>query len=119
MNSGLRILHKLRLVRTASTLSGVDKDSNTLTLFVSNLPWTVSKRELQQYFAQFGPVSRAEVIFNEKTGLSRGFGYVSYSFANSYVKALQTKYHVFEGKLLEISQAKNEKKSTSYNANAH
>lgn len=116
MNSGLRLLKNLRQIRSASTLYPNEKETNTLTLFVSNLPWTVSKRELQQYFAQFGPVSKAEVIFNDKTGLSRGYGYVSYLFAKSYVKALQTKYHTLEGKSLEISQAKNFKKSKNYDA---
>lgn len=45
-------------------------------LFVSNLPWTVSHRELRSYFAEFGRVFGANVIFDKNTGLSKRYGFV-------------------------------------------
>lgn len=111
MNTTLKTLRRFNQIRMFST---TEKDVNSLTLFVGNLPWTVSKRELQNYFTQFGPISSADVVFNEKTGLSRGYGYVSYSFTKSYVKALQVKNHILEGKLLEVDQAKFSKKQKNY-----
>ncbi|XP_055305905.1 heterogeneous nuclear ribonucleoprotein A/B-like [Sitodiplosis mosellana] len=113
MNAGFKMmLRRLNQIRMFNTVT--EKDGDSLTLFVANLPWTVSKRELQNYFTQFGPVSSADVVFNEKTGLSRGFGYVTYSFTKSYVKALQVKNHMLEGKLLEVDQAKYSKKQSNY-----
>lgn len=113
MNFGLRVLQNLRHTRTASTLSA---DGKSLTLFVGKLPWTVSKRELELHFTQFGEVSKAEVAFNEQTGLSRGYGFVSYTNPNSFVKALRTEHQMLEGALLEISQLKNTKDLNSYEA---
>lgn len=114
MFSGLRILQNMRQIRAASTLNAISKETSTLTLFVNQLPWTVSARELQQYFAKFGPISRSEVIFDEKTGVSRGYGYVTFSMSHSYVKALQLENHMLEGRLLEVEQAKNFRKSKNY-----
>lgn len=111
MNCSIKMFRKLCQIRNVTTFNPVEDGGKSLTLFVNNLPWTVSQRELKEYFSKFGPVAKADVIFDERTGLSRGFGYVSFSVSNSYVKALQTKYHLLEGKQLEISQAKNNKKS--------
>lgn len=114
MNAGMRMFRQLCQIRTATTIATSDKDLKSLTLFVNKIPWTVSKRELQQYFSQFGPVSKADVIFDERTGLSRGFGYVSFNYTKSYVKVLQTECHILEGKQLEIGQAKHSKKLENY-----
>lgn len=46
-------------------------------LFVTNLPWTVSHRELRSYFAEFGKVFSAKVIFDKRTGLSKRYGFVN------------------------------------------
>lgn len=85
------------------------KDLNALKLYVGNLPWTVGKVELRNYFAQFGPVTRAEVTFDMKTGLSRGFGFVTFQFSHSLVKAIKTRNQRLEGHLLEIDIPKLQK----------
>lgn len=110
MNSGLLMFQRLCRIRTIATSTAAYKDVNSLTLYVNNLPWTVSNRELQNYFSQFGPVTRASVIFDEQTGLSRGYGYVHFTYSKSYVKALQTELHSLEGKRLEIGQTKHSNK---------
>lgn len=46
-------------------------------LFVSNLPWTVSNRELRGYFSEFGKVFTANVIFDKRTGVSKRYGFVT------------------------------------------
>lgn len=117
MSTGFKMmiqrLNQIRQIRMFSTAA--EKDiSDSLTLYVSNLPWTISKRELQNYFTQFGPISSADVVFNNKTGLSRGYGYVSFQFTQSYVKAIQVKTHLLDGNSLEVSQAKFGKKQKNY-----
>jgi RNA recognition motif-containing protein len=48
-------------------------------LFVGNLPWTVGHRELRLFFSEFGRVQSANVVFDKKTGLSKGFGFVVFN----------------------------------------
>lgn len=45
-------------------------------IFVGNLPFSTSSPELEQMFASYGAVSRAQVITDRDTGRSRGFGFV-------------------------------------------
>lgn len=71
-------------------------------LFVSNVPWTVSSKELTLYFSQFGPVDEATVVFNPDTGLSRGYAFVTFSHDNVYRKVSQTTHHMLEGNLLNV-----------------
>ena len=43
-----------------------------LRLFVGNLPWTVSRKELSEYFSRFGSLRSAAAIFSNETGMSKG-----------------------------------------------
>ncbi len=47
-------------------------------LFVGNLPFNTTSEELQEFFAQAGSVSSANVITDKMTGRSRGFGFVEF-----------------------------------------
>lgn len=70
--------------------------TRSLKIFVGNIPWTVGHRELRNYFAQFGKVSWAQVIFDRKTGVSKGYGFVSFQKHTSLENLDQTKKHTLE-----------------------
>lgn len=114
MNNAVKILRSLNQVHSTRPrmfcMTMADSDKDALTLFIRNLPWTISKTELKLYFSQFGPISDAHVAFNDQTGLSMGYGFVKYTHIHSYVKALQEEHHMLEGHLLDIKQAKFNKK---------
>lgn len=48
----------------------------TKTLYVGNLPWSISEDELAQEFSAHAEVISARVITDRETGRSRGFGFV-------------------------------------------
>ncbi|CAN1803673.1 28 kDa ribonucleoprotein, chloroplastic [Linum perenne] len=60
------------------------------TLFVGNLPLTVTSEELTEIFAEAGRVSGAEVCYGRETQKSRGFGFVSFETAEDAEAALNT-----------------------------
>jgi len=47
-----------------------------VTLYVGNLPWSLSEDELAEAFAAVGRVQAARIITERETGRSRGFGFV-------------------------------------------
>jgi RNA recognition motif-containing protein len=47
-----------------------------VTLYVGNLPWSLTEDELAQAFGSVGPVQAARIITDRETGRSRGFGFV-------------------------------------------
>lgn len=89
----------------AQVAKTIFKWENVLKIFVGNTPWTVSKIELSKHFSQFGPVADAEIVYNPKNGISRGFGYVTFTHPNSLQKAITTKNQLLEGRLLKIEAA--------------
>lgn len=58
-------------------------------IFVGNLPFSTSSPELEELFAQYGTVSRAQVITDRDTGRSRGFGFVEMDSDDEAQSAIQ------------------------------
>jgi len=48
----------------------------TTTLYVGNLPWSLTDDELAQAFSIHAAVKSSRVITDRETGRSRGFGFV-------------------------------------------
>lgn len=71
--------------------SGVTK------LFVANLSWTVGTRELLSYFREFGKIAKVSVIVDRNTGISKGYGFVTYFGKESLEKINNQKVHLLEG----------------------
>ncbi len=45
-------------------------------IYVGNLSFDTSEAQLQESFAAFGTVNKANVVMDRETGRSRGFGFV-------------------------------------------
>lgn len=71
-------------------------------LFVGNLPWTVGNREFQMYFSKFGPIQQASVVFDRKTGISKGYGFIIYGTRDGYNSAANKQVHNLEGRVLTV-----------------
>ncbi|MFA4858311.1 MAG: RNA-binding protein [Candidatus Margulisiibacteriota bacterium] len=52
-------------------------------LFVGNLPWSVTDADLQAKFAEFGAVVAARIVTDKFSGKSRGFGFVDMEDADA------------------------------------
>jgi len=52
-------------------------------LFVGNLPWSVTEADLQTKFAEFGHVISARIVTDKFSGKSRGFGFVDMEDADA------------------------------------
>lgn len=66
-------------------------------LFIANLSWTVGTRELLNYFREFGRVANATVVVDKNTGISKGYGFVTYFGKDSLEKINNQKSHHLEG----------------------
>lgn len=74
---GTRLYSKMiRINRTAGERRGVPVGAN---LFIGNLAPNVDEKMLQETFCHFGTIiGRPHVVTDEKTGLPRGFAFISY-----------------------------------------
>ena len=76
-------------------------------LYVGNLAYSVSRTDLEEWFAQYGTVQSAQVISDRDTGRSKGFGFVemdSDAEATAAIQGLNEKEH--EGRRLTVNEAK-------------
>lgn len=47
-----------------------------MNIYVGNLPFKFREQELQDLFAEYGEVTRAQIITDKYSGRSKGFGFV-------------------------------------------
>jgi RNA recognition motif-containing protein len=59
------------------------------TIYVGNLPYQSTSRDLEDLFSPYGTVERADVISDRQTGRSRGFGFVEMSTDEEAQAAIQ------------------------------
>ena len=75
------------------------------TIYVGNLPFSVSEDEVRELFARFGDVSSVKFVNDRDTGRFRGFGFVEMnSGADEAVRDLDGKE--FGGRALRVNEAK-------------
>jgi RNA recognition motif-containing protein len=75
-------------------------------LFVGNLPWSVTDEDLKTKFSEFGEVIGARVVTDKFTGKSRGFGFVDMEDAASAVALEKMSNYEWNGRKVTINEAK-------------
>ena len=76
-------------------------------LYVGNLSYSVNDASLSELFSQVGTVQSANVIIENNTGRSKGFGFVEMSTdeeAAEAIKKFDGQEH--DGRQLKVSEAK-------------
>ena len=71
-------------------------------LFVSGMPPSISEEHLAKHFSKYGTVTHCVVVRNKDTGISRGFGFVTYGTVHEAEGALALEKHVVEGRQLKV-----------------
>jgi RNA recognition motif-containing protein len=76
------------------------------TIYVGNLPWSVTSEDLEQAVAQYAEVISARVATDRETGRSRGFGFVEVpeETMQAVIDALNNAE--WEGRPLTVNEAK-------------
>lgn len=76
----------------------------TKRLHVSNIPFKMNSTDLEFLFRQFGNVTEAEIISNEKG--SKGFGFVTFARSLDAERAKSYMHHtVINGRVIEVNDA--------------
>jgi RNA recognition motif-containing protein len=61
-----------------------------MNIYVGNLPYRMTERELSEAFERFGNVSSARIITDRDTGRSKGFGFVDMSDQQEAEEAIRS-----------------------------
>jgi cold-inducible RNA-binding protein len=75
-------------------------------IYVGNLPYSATDRDLQQLFEQHGKVTSARVVMDRETGRAKGFGFVEMPDRNEAEKAIQaTNGQDMDGRALRVNES--------------
>ena len=82
---------------------GITKATHPKKVFVAGLLDTTSEDVFKSYFAEFGTITEAS-LQKDKSGKSRGFGFVTFETESSAAKAMDAEHNV-EGKKVDVKAA--------------
>jgi RNA recognition motif-containing protein len=75
-------------------------------LYVGNLSYNTTEDSLRNFFAGFGTVVSAKIIFDRETGNSKGFGFIEMGSDEEASAAIAgTNGTEFEGRQLRVNEA--------------
>lgn len=76
-------------------------------LYIGNLSFDVSSKELEELFSGAGPCENVTVITDRATGQSRGFGFVEMASSADAQKAIQMfDGQELKGRALKVNEAR-------------
>ncbi len=61
-----------------------------MNIYVGNLSYDMNENDLEQLFAEHGPVVKVNIIQDRETGRSKGFGFVEMTNQADGEKAIET-----------------------------
>ncbi len=87
------------------------KLSLTLSILVRNLPKSFTQEDLEDLFFEFGTIVSCDLVMDETSGLSKGFGFVELSTQGETDKAIESlNAKVIDGKKIRVKWSNQEKK---------
>lgn len=91
-----------------------------MSIYVGNLPYTVSQEDLSEAFSEYGTVRRVQMPVDRETGKPRGFGFVEMSSDEEEDKAIEALDGAeWMGRDLKVNKAKpREERKPSYSRNS-
>jgi cleavage stimulation factor subunit 2 len=63
--------------------------TNSRSVFVGNIPYEATEEQIQDIFAQVGPVVSFRLVFDRETGKPKGYGFVEYRDSQTALSAMR------------------------------
>ncbi|XP_065907470.1 RNA-binding protein 34-like [Dysidea avara] len=83
--------------------SGSTQHKHTHSIFVGNLPFTITSEQLREAFQQYGEIDGVRVVRDQKTGIGKGFGFVLFKEKSGVMFALKNAKNIeIDGRTLRI-----------------
>lgn len=104
MNSHIRV-KKLRVSEPTAAKTST-KVNFTQTVMVANLPLICNEQEFRDLFSKVGTIQNVRLMFDPKTFIGKGFGYILFEDEETMLKAIETMHNKpFKGKNLIVKQS--------------
>ena len=74
-------------------------------VFVGGLSHDTTIESFKEFFEKFGPLEDSVIMYDHVTNRPRGFGFVTFTSADSVSKLLQSSFHELNGRRVEVKPA--------------
>lgn len=75
-------------------------------VFVRGLNFETQEPEFEELFIKFGPLEEARIAYDRETGLSRGFGFITYTEPQDAIDAIkELNQSVFMGRTIYVTES--------------
>lgn len=81
-------------------------EKDTAKIYIAGLSWSTDERQLRDLFSNFGQIESIELIKDNYTGQSRGFGFIVYSEPESAKRALTLHGYILDRRPMTVDLAK-------------
>jgi len=75
-------------------------------IYVGNLPWDATEKQIQDLFAEHGNVISVKLVSDRDTGRARGFGFVEMEDADARAAIEALDNFSLGGRTLRVNEAK-------------
>ena len=84
-------------------------------LYVGNIQWDLTEKELEELFNPFGKIISVQIIKDHNSGRSKGFGFVEMEKPDEADKAMQNLHgKELRGRTLKINEARERSSRRTY-----
>merc|ERR1711981_1271985 len=87
-------------------------------LFIGNLPYKTNTEIMKEYFSKYGEIVDANVPFDARTKLSKGFGFIVFQRPETLDIIMKEKIHRLDGRMMELKRAIRKEEANNPAANA-
>lgn len=85
-------------------------------LYVGNIPYNATEEDLRELFSECGEVESLQIIKDQFTGSSKGFGFIEMENEDDARKAISTlQGRDLKGKSLTVAEARPQQKRQGFN----
>ena len=89
---------------TEPGMPGGASGKTSVKLFVGGVPPSSTHDTVHEYFSQYGDVLSAQVMYDRKSNISRGFAFVT-MYTEGAAKVETETQHLLDGKDIEVKRA--------------
>lgn len=83
-----------------------EEDLDETKLYVGNIDYSASEKELAAHFAKFGQIETVNIPVDRYSGRARGFGFITFKKVADAIKAMDLDGSEFKGRSIQVNFAR-------------